>query len=81
MLNNDSKLQYLYLNDNRIGPSISRRIRKLEKLKGLHLHNNPISHIPTVIGELKNIEGLGLDWFMYLHTEQKAGTFKTLKDL
>ena len=81
LINEDSRLLYLYLNDNKIGPTISKHIHKLSKLKGLHLHCNPISSIPTAIGQLTNIEELGLDWFMYLHTEQKTGTFKTLKDL
>lgn len=80
MVNNESKLQYLYLNDNKIGPNISRRIGKLQKLKGLHLHNNPIQQLPIIIGELRDLEELGLDWFMYLHTEQRNTTFKALKD-
>ena len=79
-MNQNSKIEYLYLNDNKIGPRISKRIRRLKKLKGLQLQNNPIIQIPTVLGELQHLEEIGLDWFMYLHSEERAVGHKNVLD-
>ena len=69
LLLTDSKLEHLALNDNNIGPSIPSSMKKLQKLKELYLHNNPIASVPVVIGKLKNLQEFGLDWFVYLNTD------------
>lgn len=65
------------LNDNSI-TTIQSEIKNLKALQLFHIHNNPISMIPTSIYHLSNLEDLGLDWLVYHDTE--SGQSKVYKD-
>lgn len=67
LLHQDSKLEYLHLNDNQIR-NVSCKIGNLKKLKSLILHHNQITEMPLSLGLYRDgqINELSLDWFMYL---------------